>query len=108
MKGFHFRMSLLVLHDPKVLQEEWLVNNDLPANLLQSDACSLQEMRTKPVPLQVQCIHVIRSQLGPQSAQKLDHLPLPKPLKDLYLHQITLSCHLASGLPKTHHHTISL
>jgi hypothetical protein len=108
-KGFQLLMSLLVVHDPKVLQEEWLINNELPDNLPESDACFLQEIRSKPVPLQIQCIHVIRSQLGPKSEQKLDHLPLPKSLKELYLHQITLSCHLASGLQKTtHHNTLSM
>jgi len=85
--------SILVRHDPRVLQEAWLIDKDMPKNMIQSDVSYLQEIRAIPVPLQVQCIHAIRSVLGPKSAEKLDQLPLPKPLKELYIQQITLSSH---------------
>jgi hypothetical protein len=77
---------LMIEQRPKLLQSEWLVNEEIP-DVLQSDENRefltwLMNTRSQPLQLQVICRLNILRQLGRRPQALIDTLPLPNKLKE--------------------------
>ena len=81
--GFVELMCLVIALNPQVLQEDWLVQKDFPAKLMQHEDIIqwLVEHRKHPASLQQLCKSAILSQLGTFYVPNINPLPLPKLLK---------------------------
>ena len=81
--GFVSLMSRLLELNLQLMQEDWLVQENIPARLAQhSDFVSwLAKCRKQAAPLQKQCKSVILAQLKCYYIQKINELPLPNVLK---------------------------
>ena len=82
-KGFIKLMKILIVQDPKVLQDEWLVNHQIPSKLSQHKEFieKLHRHREQPLHLLRMCRYTIIGALRPNPHPKVDKLPLPKTLK---------------------------
>ena len=82
-KGYVNLTKLLIDQDPRVLQEKWLVKNQisLELSLHQELVAMLQNYRRHPIHLTWLCKYVILKRLRPNAYPKIAMLPLPKILK---------------------------
>ena len=78
-------MSSLVEMNPYLLQEEWLVQNQLPAKIRQHRefVIWLKKHRRQPASLIKLCKSAILAQLGDYYIPRVNALPLPKLLQTL-------------------------
>ena len=83
-KGSIIAMNMLAGFNSQCLQEEWLVNGNIPNALAEHQAYTVQvlERRKQPPHLQHLCRTKICRQLGCNSVQKVETLRLPRILKD--------------------------
>ena len=91
--GFVKVMSMLLDLNPQFMQEEWLVQNDIPVGLAQHSPFVfwLVEYRKTTASLQKLCKSVILSQLNIYYIPKIDELPLPNALKK-FLKEMKSAC----------------
>ncbi len=76
-------MTLLKQLYPQCLQENWLVDNDIPSHrALQNNVAGLRQERKHPPPLAILCRSKIFQQLGYNPIPKAAKLPLPNKLID--------------------------
>ena len=83
LKGFMRFLNVLVQQNPRILQEEWLMHNKLPAGVsVHSEYISwLLEYRSHPLPLLKLCKYTILNSLGTTPSPMTAMLPLPKILR---------------------------
>ena len=83
LEGLIRLMKLLIMLNPKYLQDEWLVENEIPVDLSQHTGFVswLLQHRSHPAQLTHLCRAEILEQLGQNYLTKIEALPLPKLLK---------------------------
>lgn len=87
--GFVKLMAVMIDQNPHFLQEEWLVDNDIPVNLNQhvNFKSWLIEKRKETPCLKQLCKATILGHMSPNPKPMIKELPLPKSLKE-YLHLV--------------------
>ena len=83
-KGLVSTMKIIAELNPFCLQDDWLVDGEIPASILhhKTFTAELNEARKQPPRLDILCRSKIIQQLGYHLFLKAEELPLPRPLRE--------------------------